>query len=356
MIRKPRQLCSIAVLVFVIANISRVTAQEDFPMYRASIIELPTSRETGFSYVFGVGAINDHGQFVGTFSDVLGDRAYLWDATGRTELTPLTSANDINNESQIVGRATFIDGTRAAIWRDGEVTDLGVLLGDNTSHGGAINSAGNVTGSSGAFPNSRAFFWDGTALEEIGEFLATDVNDSNEIVGFPLSGPSVLWQNGVITTFNGLTINNSLQYPGVGGMWDGEQFLCYDGSSSCDVNTLGIDINEHGDVVGNDSGNAFIWNRENGQRHLIDLLDPNDPLTNKISNMQCANGINNNGQILLSCATVEGIESPRGYVPLLLTPVLMGDPKVVAVPFPRLFWVSCVVLILSVGWTRKTST
>ena len=348
MIRKSRSALHTALLATLILSTPLVGGESGFPLYRASTIELPASRTAGFSYVFGPGALNDHGQFVGNFSDSLGDRAFLWDANGYTEL-PLESANDINNASQVVGVAPFSGGSRAVVWEDGHIIDLGALSGDNSSYGSAINDTGHVAGSSGDFPNRRAFYWDGTALHPIGEFFPTDINDLNEIVGFPPSGPGILWRNGVSTQFNGFIINNALHYPSNGGMWDGEQFVCFDGSSVCDTNMLGADINENDDVVGVHFADAFIWNQELGLRHLIDLLDPTDPFSAKISNLQCPDAINNNRQIVLSCATVEGIESELGYVPILLTPIDKGNQHAVTVPFPVALTVSYAALLILVG-------
>lgn len=296
--------------------------------------------------------MNDHGQFVATVEDGLDVRGYMWGPTGRTALAPLKTASDINNASEIVGSAEFENGLRAAVWREGVVTDLGVLPGDGTSSATAINTPGQVTGTSGAFPNQRAFFWDGTSLHDIGEFFPTDINDLSEIVGFPQSGPGVLWKNGLTTTFNGSIINNALQYPTVGGMWDGEQIVCFDGS--CDTYMTGIDINEEGDVVGSGSPEAFIWNKELGLRHLIELLDPTDPFSARVLSLQCPEAINNNRQIIISCAKVEGIESELPYIPVLLTPVSREEQHTASVPFPVVYLVFLGALALVIGYYRTS--
>ena len=340
-------------LLATIASSTLSSAPADFPLYRASVIKLPDMISSPYVVSFGVAALNDHGQFVATVEDGLDVRAYMWGPTGRTALAPLKTASDINNASEIVGSAEFENGLRVAVWREGVVTDLGVLPGDGTSGATAINTSGQVTGTSGAFPNRRAFFWDGTSLHDIGEFFPTDINDLSEIVGFPPSGPGVLWKNGITTTFNGLIINNALQYPTVGGMWDGEQTVCFDGSSVCDTNMTGIDINEEGDVVGWGSPEAFIWNKELGLRYLIELLDPTDPFSAKVLSLQCPDAINNNRQIIISCATVEGIESALPYIPVLLTPVSGEGQHKVRVPFPTTYLVFLGAVALVIGYYQK---
>lgn len=162
----------------------------------------------------------------------------------------------------------------------------------------------------------------------------------------------MLWKNGVTTMFNGFIINNILQYPSIGHMWDGQQFVCYE--PGCAPQISGHDINENGDVLGRDDLEieVFIWNRLIGLHHLIDLLDPSDPFSARIQNMQCPDAINNNRQIIIGCATVEGIESEQGFVPLLLTPVDTQSQNTVSVPIPIAFYVWWATLVLGFGLYR----
>ncbi len=86
----------------------------------------------------------------------------------------------------------------AARWKDGVITDLGALPGDNNSAGASINEHGWVTGQSQSsvidpvlgFPEYRAVLWKHGQIIDLGtlgsgtQSLGIWVNDAGQVIGF----------------------------------------------------------------------------------------------------------------------------------------------------------------------------
>lgn len=108
--------------------------------------------------------INDSGQIAGNTvlskKNLVGNsinRATLWTGTVATDLGTLggesAGALSINNQGQVVGwsktpTSGFFDKGHAALWSNGQIIDLGVLPGTDSSVANCINNLGQIAGSS----------------------------------------------------------------------------------------------------------------------------------------------------------------------------------------------------------------
>ena len=150
--------------------------------------------------------INARGQVVGNrpgdggsgFADA-GGGTFLWE-DGVTQPLPLDFVSDINNRGEVAGWVMRPDTSgalkrRAAVWREGVLTELGTLGGDE-SWAVAISNSGWVTGSSrteprfytgSMTPHVIPFRWRDGVLEDPGrvanetEWLAQFVSDQGLI-------------------------------------------------------------------------------------------------------------------------------------------------------------------------------
>ena len=143
--------------------------------------------------------INDNCVVVGWFSTGGMGHAFAWDAKvgdGEVDdlgvLTGMTSswARAINSSGQIVGTS----GTRAFLW-DGTMRDLGILPGATSSTAYDINDAGWIVGSSAPEGSTRAFLSNGSTMYDLSELadagsvgwdfrVATSINNAGQIVGY----------------------------------------------------------------------------------------------------------------------------------------------------------------------------
>ena len=126
----------------------------------------------GDSQSFAAG-LNDNGEVVGT--GLMG-KVFQWTASNGIQALPTlgisSSPAGIGNNGIVGGSSFFADGTQhATVWTaDGVVHDLGTFPGDTFSAVSYVNAAGNMTGYSGFFSQSKrgsnplygTFYWSTT--------------------------------------------------------------------------------------------------------------------------------------------------------------------------------------------------
>lgn len=210
--------------------------------------------------------------------------AYTFTDLGALGGGTYSAAYGINNAGQVVGNSDVSNGiSHATLWNGATAIDLGAMLpGSLEQHSIAsgINNAGQVVGyayAPGHFAQA-AILWNGTDVTHLGGLpgasgttAADAINDSGQAVGFSGVGNSLnviqatLWNSTTATTFGvmgGLEsvaqgINNSGQ---IVGELDSRTAIFWDGTT---WNVLGsgsaYDINDSGQIVGEDSGTATLW-------------------------------------------------------------------------------------------------
>jgi probable HAF family extracellular repeat protein len=172
--------------------------------------------------------INDQSHIVGTISGVGAPVPFIWRGGVVTRLEDLAGpgayAWDLNNADQVVGSAYSPDLTllgqmqHAVLWQNDAITDLGVLPGDEDSSAVAINTFGDIVGSSGRTdPDTyestyRPFLYSGGMMTAIQmpstESYASDINDSRAIVGTMRAAGgfskfhAFMYVDGVVTDLN----------------------------------------------------------------------------------------------------------------------------------------------------------
>jgi probable HAF family extracellular repeat protein len=168
-------------------------------------------------------ALNNRGQVLG-ISNLAGDQSadfFLWENGTLIDLTTqsrggtLVLASAINDAGQVVGGASFPGRDfDAAVWQNGALRDLGTLDGDCYSFADAINSRGQIIGSSYScdFSKSRPFLWQNGSIFDLNELIPPD--SGLQLAGCPTDAicPSI-FDNGDIAGFGivpGSECNNAV--------------------------------------------------------------------------------------------------------------------------------------------------
>jgi len=172
-------------------------------------------------------AINEVGQVV---VNVSYQTAFVWQNGTRTPLGHLggggTFATDISDNGVVVGSSYTDQMTPLGlmqhpfVWQTGVMRDLGLLQGDEDGGAAAINSAGQIVGSSGRTdPETyesfyRAFMYSNSVMTALPvpstEAYAGDINDAGVVVGTMRAGGGVsnfhawVYIDGVVTNLNTL--------------------------------------------------------------------------------------------------------------------------------------------------------
>jgi len=164
-------------------------------------------------------AVNDSGQAVGASGScantlippiALGPHAVLWDKDGTprdlgnlggtvdvTQMGIGHMALSLNNQGDAVGASSLPDnkGPHAFLWtREKGMQDLGVLDGDGSSVGAAINDKGDVVGASFGENGPRGYLWRNGVMTDFNTLIPGDsplhvqfasaINARGDIIGF----------------------------------------------------------------------------------------------------------------------------------------------------------------------------
>jgi len=126
-------------------------------------------------------AIDDAGNVTG-WANIAGIKhAVMWTTTGEARdlgtLSGETTEAAAIARGQVVGVADKSGETHAFLWSaERGMLDLGILPGGTHSEAFAINSSGNVVGSSGSSAGLRAFLWNGSGMVDLNSLLPNDSN------------------------------------------------------------------------------------------------------------------------------------------------------------------------------------
>jgi probable HAF family extracellular repeat protein len=250
---------------------------------------------------------------------------FLWQYAVMTPLPTLGgsngTANQVNKGGTVAGFAenTTLDPNcpapqklqfKPVIWQDGEVQELPTSSGDPEGAAYSVNDHGQVVGGSGscaAFSQITSFYlqplhallWETGSVIDLGSLggtgqglgnLAFKINNNGQVVGYSdLRGNAnfhaFLWTSGT-----------------------GMQDL---GTLTGDVNSIGVNINDEGQVVGasldaNFNPRAFLW-QKGTITDLNTLIPANSPLL-----LILACSINSSGQIIGVAVTSTG--EAHGYL------------------------------------------
>ncbi len=318
---------------------------------RYQVIDLGTLEGSVWS---SAKAINNGGQVLGGWGPTAGsNRLFLWDHGAIQDLGLGGYPDAINNLGQIVLRKySPANGKDHAFLREnnGDLTDLGILEGLDSSDGAGLNDATQAVGwgYNASYPSSayRGFLWQSGTMQALAlleghsKSYALYINRAGQIVGTssPASGnaKAILWQGGIPQDIGGLSgavssgardINDHGQV--LGWSWysvsESRGFI-KQGTNFTDLGwlpgttyTTPTALNNRGQAVGY-SSYAWLW--ENGALTNLNNLIPAD--SGWV--LKAANDINDSGQIVGS-GTYLG-QSQRAF---LLTPIPVGKPAVPAV-------------------------
>lgn len=140
-------------------------------------LELPSGDDAGQA-----NAINNTGASAGWSSGAGGQHAVLWASSGTTVLPGrLGMVLAINGKNVAAGSSQDGGVEHAVVWTNGQVADLGTLVGHTESRAVGINDAGQVVGYSRGPAGQHAFFYDGTTMKDLGVLGGTDYSEASAI-------------------------------------------------------------------------------------------------------------------------------------------------------------------------------
>lgn len=131
-------------------------------------------------------AINDHGHVVGEIYTSGKSRAFFWRNGKMIDLNiegVESVAFDVNNQDAVVGyRTNERNEWRAFLWQNGRTMDLGVLPGGYGSAATAINDRGVAVGWSSVADNygAHAFIWRDGAMTDLSNEPYSGARDIND--------------------------------------------------------------------------------------------------------------------------------------------------------------------------------
>jgi probable HAF family extracellular repeat protein len=261
-----------------------------------------------------IGLLNNQGTLAGSadtlavdpyciwafYPDCYATHAFQWQNGGKTDLGVLPggigsqvvwiSANGllagISDNGQQDPQNPALPQIHAVLWQHGEITDLGTLPeGGYVSFATAVNSRGEIAGQAyntipdpnslqGYGYQSRAFYWKGGAIQDLGTLgTGTDaeaglINERGQVVGWSYinSVPS-----SICASFSlGFSLTTDTF------IWDKKNGMRDIGGfgGTC---TLAVDLNSRGQVVGGSAvagdttTHPFVWDSATG---ITDLLGP----------------------------------------------------------------------------------
>jgi probable HAF family extracellular repeat protein len=238
----------------------------------------------------------------------------------------------INNQGMVCGMWTGPTG--AFCWRDGKLTELQPLPGDDNVFVQSINERGQAVGvsqSTASFRRRAVVFVDGVAQEvpvpQATDATASGINNAGDIVGTYTGrdglGMAFLFRDGVVHDLG--TLGQTLRNSGAADINNGRQIV---GSSFIDTPTPAGNLQGRAFLVQQDAmtvlptpaGYSSVASRINERGQIIGRLEPNDAswetwraaLWDKgsvkvlLDQASDARGINNRGQVVGAVLTGSG--------------------------------------------------
>ena len=257
-------------------------------------------------------AISDTGHVAGrSLTSAAKYHATLWSGLTTTDLTPSSDyavAYGVNDMGQVVGS---VDNWKAFHWRNGVLTMLGDL-GGGCSHAQDINDTGHIVGASCTpqVNQPHATLWHNGGVFDLGilpgmdDAGATAINSFGQIVGtsshmdpdtYEITSKGFLYENGVMTA---LAVPSQEAYAG-------------------DINDSGIIVGTMRAGSGFSKFHAYIY-ADGVATNLNSLIPAGSGL-----HLAYGSAINNSGQIVGTAFDAQG-----RYHAFLLTPAAPGTPVV----------------------------
>jgi probable HAF family extracellular repeat protein len=259
--------------------------------------------------VMSLTGLNNRNQAIGWITISGGStplRGFVWDFAngmrdlGRVPELPSTYPADINDAGTIVGEATdFETGAgRAIMWPNGgDLQQLDISLGGARAYAVGINGSGQIVGIAETLPNSS--FTHAFLREPDGEVIDLGAFPEGDGISYAAAVNNRGW---VVGSSNGAITAEAF-------IWDrrnGMRRLLENGGT---LVTLTTDINDRGEVVGdmiNQQTRAFRWTRQEGMQDI-------GALSGNAADYSGATGINRWGHIV-GASQIETAGDVHAYV------------------------------------------